>query len=342
MIARLLLVAADAGPRAALYPLQEPFGIPLADTGRSDAATDGYWLGLIRESGVRGVVCGTSDTPAGRAIEAGARRAAAAHGVPVAAIEDFPGNYYDVSGGAVALLVVESESAAALTRTKWQSACPPLAVLSPARYDRERRAAAALRTRVREQWHASSTPRAILWAGQPETLDCLRTLAAVLPALKRLGASLLFKAHPRDAGHVVGAYRPLIEASDIAVEDVTALSVADAMALAPRAVITQFSSVAIEAGFHGIPSVSVLLPEAGGARLREKKGYGVPPCCAAGAAVCVTDADALPGALASTLVDESGRENIIRCFDAYFSTGTPTLPALLRVLSPRWVGEISS
>jgi hypothetical protein len=98
-------------------------------------------------------------------------------------------------------------------------------------------------------------------------------------------------------------------------------------------VVTQFSSVAIEAGFHGIPSLSVLLPDAGSARLFEKKGYRVPPYCESGAAALVSDAGAVEETLIGTLGDCARRENIIRCFDAYFDIGTLMLPPLVALLT---------
>jgi len=326
--ASMILVAADAGPRETLSPLQEPLGTTLANMSSPQAATDAHWRGLIRNSGARGVVCGTSDSTAGRAVEACARRAAAAEGVPVAAIEDFPGNYCDVPGGAVTLLFVESDGVAALTRAKWRDACPPLVVLSPARYDPERRAAAALRARARERWRAANAPRTILWAGQPETADCLHTLSVLLPVLEKHGIALLFKAHPRDSGYPE-SYRTLLAASRVQWQDLTGMLVPDALALAPQLVLTQFSSVAVESGFHGIPSLHVLLPDAGGARLLEKTGYRIPPYCEAGAAAFVTGAEAFEGELLEVIGSTARRESIVNCFDVYFSTGAATLPALV-------------
>ena len=323
----MLLVAADAGPREALSPLQEPFGTALADTGSPQAVMDTHWQRLIRESGARAVVCGTSDSAAGRAVEASARRAASGAGIPVMVIEDFPGNYYDVPGTAGAVLVVESAAAAAFTRSKFRAACPRLEVLSPARYDTFRAAARTLRAMVQASWR-STTPRAILWAGQPETADGVRTLSVLLPVLEKHGLALLFKAHPRDPGYPE-SYRALLATSRVQWGDVTGMPVADALALAPRLVLTQFSSVAVEAGFYGIPSLHVLLPEAGGARLLEKKGYGVPQHCEAGAAAFVTGAEGLEGELLDMIGSADRRESIVRCFDAYFNTDGVMLPALV-------------
>ena len=329
----VLLAAGDAGPREALRPLLQ--GMPAMLPEEPMQATQAYWLALMRSTRASGLACGTSDTPAGRALEAAARRAAAQAGIAAAAIEDFPGNYYDVPGGEVALVVVESAAVANFTRAKLGRACPALASVSPARYDAYRREAPSLRARVNAHW--ASGERSVLWAGQPETEDSLRTLARVLPHVRRHGATLLFKAHPRDLGYRAGAYRALL--ADGA-RDVTALAVPEALALAPLLVVTQFSSVAIEAGFYGIPSLSVLLSEAGGSRLLEKKNYAVPPYCEAGAAVFAREAEDIPGVFAVALEERTQRENIIRCFDAYFATHVATLPALVTALGCVF-GEIS-
>ena len=64
-------------------------------------------------------------------------------------------------------------------------------------------------------------------------------------------------------------------------------------ALAPHLVITQFSSVALEAGFYGVPSAWVLVPGAGAQSLHAKKGYRVPALCAAGGAGLASHAEAV-------------------------------------------------
>ncbi|MEQ1772385.1 MAG: hypothetical protein ABL891_01265 [Burkholderiales bacterium] len=291
-------------------------------------AADDYWHELIRLRNARGLVCGTSDSPAGRALEASARRAAVVAGVPIAVIEDFPGNYYEVPSGSADFLVVESAAVAALTRRKFGGSCPQIKALSLARYDPHRRAAPSRRSIRRDKDIGQKGQVSVLWAGQPETPDCLVTLSILLPLLAARGIELLFKAHPRDAGYSSGAYRALLANAGIVSHDVTHLSVEEALLLAPRLVITQFSSAAIEAGFFGIPSLNIVLPDAGGARLLEKKGYQAPLHCAEGAAGCVMRSDELAGVLYPLIDDKTARENLIRCFDAYFCTAELMLPHL--------------
>jgi hypothetical protein len=304
----------------------------LAETGAARAAEESHWLERLADCGAGARACGTSDSAGGRAVEGAARRAAARAGIPAVAIEDFPGNYYDVPGGQVALLVVENEAVADFTRARLGAACPSIRTLSPARYDERRRDAPALRAALGARWQEAGRERLLLWAGQPETRDCLRTLESLLPQARSRAMTVLFKAHPRDPGYRAGVYRELLVHHGTRWQYVTALAVPEALALAPDLVVTQFSSVAVEAGFHGIPSLSVLLADAGGARLLEKKGYAVPPYCTAGAAAFAHDERELSAALALLLDDRAQREKIIRCFDSYFQTGTPALPALVASL----------
>ena len=126
--------------------------------------------------------------------------------------------------------------------------CPSLEVLSPARYDTRPERAGALRTAVSARWDDTRAERSILWAGQPETEDCLRTLEVLLPLIKAQAALLLFKAHPRDPGYHDGSYWPVLARHAARCRDVTGSTVPEVLELAPRLVVTQFSSVAIEAG----------------------------------------------------------------------------------------------
>jgi hypothetical protein len=330
-MAARLLVAVDDGPRQTLEPLAAHWGIALANSSHPAALDDAYWEQAIKEAGASVLFCGTSDSSQGREIEASARRAAAKAGIATVAIEDYPGNYRDVASAQTAMLVVESELVAKLVRSKLGQQCPLVAVVSPPRYDAYRQQAHALRQRVQLEWRNRSRGRpSVLWAGQPETADSLATLRALLPAFRSQRVGLLFKAHPRDPGYSAGAYSAVLDG--FAWRDITESSVPDALALAPHMLVTQFSSVAIEAGFFGIPSLSVLLPEAGGARLLAKKGYPVPPYCEYGATALADSVQHVEREFSSTLCDEARRERIIRCFDDYFHTGEIMLPTLVAKL----------
>lgn len=324
----VLGVAADAGARAAIAALEHWDAFAWAEDGPGDNVQ--AWQSVFGRGQWRMLLSGASDSVAGRAIESAARTAATAAGLRIVIIEDLPGNYFAVAGSRVDLLVVESDEAARLARQRWGAACPAVEVFPSVRYDGHRRRLAKLRAA-----HARQADRApaILWAGQPETADCLRTLAALAPAVRATGATMLFKAHPRDRGYLGGAYPQALSDLGLGFSDVTALSVLEAMGLAPRLVVTQFSSVAVEAGFFGVPALHVLLPEAGGARLREKKGYDVPPWCSAGAAFFANNPVNIKELIHSALYDEGQRRNIIARFDMYFSSSAEVLPALIARLS---------
>jgi hypothetical protein len=154
----------------------------------------------------------------------------------------------------------------------------------------------------------------------------------LLPVLRARHVELLFKAHPRDPGYASGVYRELLERSGVPFEDVTGASIVDALEAAPRLVLTQFSSVAIEAGFYGIPSLCILLPDAGAARLEAKKEYAIPLFCAEGAAAYAQDVQEIEPAFAKTLSNESFRDALIGSFDRYFEVHELQTPALVECL----------
>lgn len=326
-----LVLGVDDGPMQTLEPLAAHWSVALVDSAHPAALEDAHWEQAIKQAGASVMFCGTSDSSRGREIEASARRAAAKAGIPIVAIEDFPGNYRDVESAPTEILVVESELVEQFTRHKLGPRCPAVAVVSPPRYDRYRRESRALRDQVRLRWRTGSNRSPIvLWAGQPETSDSLTTLRALLPAFRSHGVELLFKAHPRDPGYRAGAYAPVL--AGLPWRDVTPLSVSDALALAPQLAVTQFSSVAVEAGFFGIPSLCVLLDKAGGARLMEKKGYSVPPYCRFGATACLTHEHAITTTVSTMLTDDVARDRTLGCFDDYFQNGAACLPKLIETL----------
>lgn len=291
----------------------------------AEAAEDAHWRRVFDSRNAEVLVVGTSDSARGRRIEAAARRTARRAELPIVAVEDFPGNYDSVDDGDASLVVVESALARELYVRRLGERAVPVEVMSPARYD-------AYRDRLKELRDATAAPRGahrILWAGQPETQANLRTLDVLLPLLRAHDARLVFKAHPRDPGYTDGDYDALLKGAGVPFEDLTAVSVADALDTAPHLVATQFSSVAVEAGFYGIPSLCVLLPDAGGALLRRKKGHAVPLFCTAGGAAFATDSHEAASELARALSDTSFRDGLIASFDRYFEAKELKTPALL-------------
>lgn len=330
-----LLVAVDGGAREALSPIAHALGLPLEDIGAAEVEGDIFWRDALAQRSARLLVVGTSDSPRARRVEAAARRAARSAGLPIVAIEDFPGNYFTAEGGEATLVLVESAAARELLLKRVVHDAQRVEVLSPTRYDVQRGRARELRAATQAAWaqqQAQRTMPRVLWAGQPETQDCLRTLEAVLPVLRAHGVELIFKAHPRDPGYTGGTYEALLDDHAIRYEDATPMTVPETLDRAPRLAITQFSSVPIEAGFYGIPGLCVLLPEAGGMRLFEKKGYAVPPFCTAGAVAYATSAGEITEIVGKALFDTTFRTNLNAAFDRYFEVQSPSLPRLLAFL----------
>jgi hypothetical protein len=266
--------------------------------------------------GTQLLVCGTSDSSSGREIEAQARILANSRGVPCVVVEDYPGNYSAVRAGKPRLLIVAGEFDAHLARVK--DAPLDVQICPSVRYDALRRRLADLR---------SSRPadeNGVLWIGQPETSDSLQTLMRLLPALPR--GKIWFRAHPRDAGHARGVY------ADLPVEDMSGRPLEECLARRPRLLVTQFSSVAIEAGFWGIPSLHVLFSDLAGRRLAARKGYSIPPWCQVGAAFLITQQQDMDCVLDRALGSVADRNAVIQSFDRYFQVDTEGVPVLINLL----------
>jgi hypothetical protein len=307
-------VAFDGGAKLTLQALAERIPGAWLGGGISD------WEDALHAQGIELLACGTSDTRSGRALEADARVAANAAGVPCVVIEDFPGNYRAVPGGRPRLLFVGDKFEAKLAREKdggiAVEICPAV------RYDGLRRRLDELRT-VRQ-----ADENVVLWVGQPETADSHETLRRLLPAINARGAALWFRAHPRDEGYARGAYGDLLKNA----EDVTSRPLAEVLARRPALVATQFSSVAIEAGFWGICALNALFVDVGGKTLAAKKGYAVPPWCEEGAAFLVTRESEVEEVVGRAFADRAAREVVMRRFDRYFRVHEEGTQKILDVL----------
>lgn len=326
---RCALVGIDDGSRLALQPLAAFASFAAVDADPASSTDEKYWTEIFRAGKFTGMVIGTSDSPRARRIEKAARLAATAMDLKIVAIEDYAGNYFDVPGARTDLLMVESTFSETLYKQRLAGACPRVLVTGAPRYDPYRANATALRAATRAQW--ANEPRGaptILWAGQPESADCIETLRRIAPAIRATQARVLFKAHPRDGAHKGRAYARLLDELGIEHIDVTSQSVAATLHHAPRLVLTQFSAVAIEAGFYGVPALHLLYQDIGGARLRQKKGFDIPPHCLYGAALFVHTVGTEGDMMERALFDEAARSAVIDCFDDFFDTGKLLTPAL--------------
>lgn len=316
-------MAGDAGARTTVQAVADalPGCVVLAP-----ACAIENWEDVLRRDGVDLLICGTSDGAQGRALEESAQRGAAALDIPVVQIEDYPGNFRPGAGARCDLLVADGEFSARLAISRWADRCPPTLALPSPRYDFLRQL-----PEVREPTRAADA-HTVLWAGQPETEDSRRTLERCLPLLAQHDCALLFRAHPRDSGYVRGVYTRLLDEAGIAVRDVTSINWEACLRMAPALILTQFSSLAVEAGFSGIPALHVLYPDLGGATLQKKKGYPVPPWCLFGASFLIRDTGEAASQFCLALTSEASRQAALRAFEAYFCTGVPTAPRVLNHL----------
>jgi len=309
-LAKVAYLAMDGGPKATLRSLRQQLpGGWIKHPEDFPAVLASEKIGLL--------FCGTSDATAGRDVEARARLFARKQGIPCVVIEDFPGNYPAVQGGEPRLLIVDSEFAARLACAK--EAALRVEVVPAVRYDPLRRRLAELRA-------VQSSEDAVLWIGQPETADSLETLRRLLAPLAALQCRVWLRAHPRDEGYSRGAY------ADLGLEDVTSRPLEECLARRPRLVITQFSSVAIEAGFWGIPALNVLFADVGGRTLAAKKGYSVPPWCEAGAAFAILQPRDVDRVLDRALGSTEARRRVIEAFDHYFQVHAEGAPKVINLL----------
>jgi hypothetical protein len=94
-------------------------------------------------------------------------------------------------------------------------------------------------------------------------------------------------------------------------------------------VITQFSSVAIEAGFYGIPSLNILLEDAGRKLLVERTGYATTSIIDSGASFVITEKQGILEYLKMCLTDLSARKKVMANFGRVYETRQTQLPKLL-------------
>ncbi len=340
---RSLLVAVDSGARAGLKPLSEYDGFYFADYKGRGCEDLEHWLAIFKETNCASLVVGTSDSQRGRNVESAARLGAASAGLKTIVIEDYPGNYRLVDGAGTDLLIVDSAFAKQLHKKNLGAACPPIWMCNNARYDPLRREAAGLRKQLKNIWSSSSRPpHCVLWAGQPETQDAIGTLSRLAPDLVRMGTYVLFKAHPRDPGYGSGVYQDLFEGHGLAYRDVTLLNLGSCMEYGPRVTLTQFSSLAIEAGFYGLPAVHILYKDIGFRRLYRKKGFGIPPWCTRKAAFLITDREQHGAVLSMALIDEQERASRMQEFDDYFGVSKEAAPLLIKKISQTVASDVIS
>jgi hypothetical protein len=159
-----------------------------------------------------------------------------------------------------------------------------------------------------------------LWIGQPETNPSVEVLTQILPILKDANIVMYFKAHPRDDGYALGSYRTLFSSFKDQFFDVSDLSISDCIALAPSLLITRFSSLAITAGYYGIPSLHILYNEIEKNYYRKMYMNRYPVICELGASFLISSKNNQKQELYRAIFDEDARIKVFQNFIKHYRT----------------------
>lgn len=322
---RVLLVAIDGGPRQVMAALccEQGCEFPSREDLRDDKISSVETYDAM--------IVGTSGSEQGRKIEHDFRVTAKKRGVPLVVIEDYPGNYQPIEGGDADILIVDCEFSRKRHLNTLLVKSSIIKVIENPRYDALRQYAQRLNSNNLPSLGVSQK-KSLLWAGQPETEDALKTLTNILPVLKNYEIDVYFKAHPRDKGYHQGAYKHLFFDCMVDFHDVTKLQLRDVVnQYAPQLIVTHYSSLAIEGGFYGIPSLHVLFEEAGAPRLLNDKGFSSPPWCVSGAAWAVFDNNAFIKGVERIFFNDEKRTELLKIFEHYFGFDT-TAKAVINVV----------
>ena len=350
----VVFAAVHMGPYQSIAPLEAPLGAPSvwavdgiarrSRAARGEPFADstviagaGGAAAFLDRAEARAVVRSTSEDVEGLNLEDALAVGAAAREIPVVTIEDFPGNYRPAAGARLDALCVETEATAALHAGRGVASAT-IHVTGNPRYDELRDVDVAGRRAAVRAGLGLGSESVALWIGQPDAADSFGTLEVVLPALRAAKATLLFRAHPRDAAYGDGRYGGLLAAAGLPVHDVSGVPDVTGLCCAADLVVTQFSSVAVEAGYLGTPALFVLLPGLGGAYIRKRKGYAIPPWCKENCAFFLDDAKMAAVVVDGAMHDPEAREAVRANFARRYTTrpsSTGTVVALINHLSRR-------
>lgn len=312
----VLFFAADIGPKLTLEPLARRFSATVTD--QLPHSSDLY----------RALVIGTSTSESGLETELYARAWARWSGIPIVAIEDYVGNcrfgMRDALGNEADpdYIVAESD----FSRRFYVRAGFPaerVSVLPSIRYDSYRDLPPASLYRGRQ---ASG----VLWAGQPERGMGQVALGWLAPWLRRHGKKLYFRAHPRDSAYAEGLWHEWLGRHRLRWEDCTQWDWPEVWAAPLGLVATAFSSVAVDAGFRGIPTLHILHPRHVRDRLAQGRGPVRPGVVASGAAPATSNP--LDHALLMRHLGAKRLRRSSRCFAQVYGGLGPIIDALETLL----------
>jgi len=284
-----------------------------------------FFIDYLNEKSYSGLICSTSLSKYGFELEANVIKASNLLGLPVICIEDFSGNFRNINRGNIDLLIVEN----GLSKNTHENrnSIPHEVLACPAiRYDHLRQQNCELKQFIKDKKSLNS----VLWAGQPEFDSNLYTLKTLIQVLKKLSVTLLFKAHPGDMDYTKGSYAKYFDEIGLHWVDVTNSKVDSNLFKQCNLIITQFSSLAIEAGFHGVPSLNVLFENAGKKLLLERTGCLTTNSISHGASFVIWEEyDGMFEYIRMCLTDLNARENVLLNFNHLYDTQRVQLPRLL-------------
>ncbi len=320
------MVAHDKGPFQTLLPLSRHDQFFFIDS-IFNLETFDQWIEALTRLNIVGVVVSTSKSEFGFMAETFCCIAAKELGLLVVVIEDYPFNFNIAIRSSVDLIVVESDYVKNEYFASGMFNVDCIETGSLIRYENIRALASSLRQRTIKKDKQSRA----LWIGQPETHNCIASLERIMPSIKSLGFILDFRAHPDDFGYYHAEnYASLFYKYKDCLEDVSLLKIDSCIQRNPIFAITQFSSLAIELGFQGIPSLHLLYEDLGGAFFLHKNGRADPVICAVGASPIITKVGEEYSAL-SKLKLESYRNSIIDAFNNYYSINSSLLSIINKI-----------
>lgn len=317
--------AVDRGPCALLRVVTEESFCSWLDLPQVFEFNTQSFRQLLLCNRPKGLVIGTSTSTEGFKIESMLRLAATELKIPVVCIEDFSGNYQFVEHAITALLVVESEFSKGIYLGKLNNP-PPISIMQSVRYDQLRHLS------PNYSLVANAPVLRLLWAGQPETDYCLASLNFFLGQLKRtnLKVELYLRSHPDDKGVANGAY-DCLASYGIPIFEANALILNASFYSGLHLVVTQFSSVAIEAGFYKVPALHILKKEAGRKLLLERTGSDEFVLEKYDAAFVISDDTDLSDMVLALTSDEE-RLCKLRNFDQFYQVNQKQMPLLISAI----------
>jgi hypothetical protein len=331
-----LFAAVHKGPYLSIKPLEEELGAGsvtylVEGVSKQERANQGLpylefsqlqsdWGSLERffdERHVKAVIRSSSVDVMGYNVEELASVAAERAGIRVFVVEDFPGNYWPKPAERLDSLFIEDDSLVGLHRSRGVDPGVIRTTGNPrygalAHLDR-----GELRRKARQALEVAEG-LVVLWAGQPDGENSFKALQRLLRYPGWSQNTLLFRAHPRDSAYTAGRYQGMLAEASLNVRDVTSYPDVLELCCGSDLVITQFSSVAVEAGYLGVPGLFVLFDDLGKQYLRCHNGVDTLPWCQEHCSFLIEHQEEVDEVLGRALSDGSEREKVRTNFERRF------------------------